>query len=106
MACILTRRPSDGVFVGKTGKTVEIGIRSGQPAQIVRLIYAGAQDGATPFTFQIQRGLQKLLIVAIGIGTGVQRMQIVEHPSGSNCHLKNFFWSPTHFHTVLDIEGN
>lgn len=106
MACILTRRASDGVFVGKTGKTVEIGIQSEQPARIVRLTYAGTQDGTAPFTLTIQGGLQKLLVVAIGTGTGVQQMQIVEDPSGSNCRLRNFFWSPTHFHTTLDIEGN
>jgi len=106
MACILTRRSSDGVFVGKTGKTVEIGIQSDHPARIVRLTYAGTQDGAAPFTFKIQSGIQKLLVVALGTGTGVQQMKIVEDPSGDNCRLRNFFWSPTHFHTTLDIEGN
>jgi hypothetical protein len=105
MACKLTRR-DDGVFIGKTGQTVEIGIRSTEPARIVRMTYAGTQDGEAPFTFKIQSGFQKLLVVAIGTGAGVQQMKIVEDPSGSMCHMKNFFWSPTHFHTTVDIEGN
>jgi len=104
VACNLTRR-DDGVFVGKTGRTVEIGIRSDQPASVVRLTYAGTEDGEAPFTFTIKKGLQKLLVVAIGVSTGVQLMRIVEDPDGDDCHLKNFFWSPTHFHTTLDIEG-
>jgi len=104
VACILKRR-DDGVFVGKTGRTVEIGIRSTQPAQVVRLMYAGTEDGAAPFTFTIKKGPQKLLVVAIGVNANVQHMRIVEDPSDADCHLRNFFWSPTHFHTTLDIEG-
>jgi hypothetical protein len=105
VACILKRR-DDGVFVGKTGRTVELGIRSAQPAGVVRLIYAGTEDGAAPFTFTIKPGRHKLLVIAIGVVAGVQLIKVVEDPAGGDCHLKNFFWSPTHFHTTLDIEGN
>lgn len=104
MACVLKRRP-DGVFEGKTGKTVEIGLASDAPAQVVRIAYAGTQDGEAPFTFDIVRGRQKLLLVALGGGEDVQRMRIVEDPAGDQCRLRNFFWSPANFFTTLDIEG-
>ncbi len=105
MACVLTRRP-DGVFTGKTGEKVEIGVRSPLGARLVRLTYGGKEDGDAPFTLTIERGSHKLLVVALGAAGGVQRMQILENPSdASPCHLKNFFWSPSHFFTALDIEG-
>lgn len=104
MACNLTRG-ADGVFTGTTGKSVEIGLRSDTPAKIVRLTYAGTDDGAAPFNFTIKRGLNKLLIVAVGESSGVQLMKVTEDPGRNGCHLKNFFWSRTHFFTTLDIEG-
>jgi hypothetical protein len=104
MACVLTRR-DDGVFEGKIGKTVEIDLRSERPVALVRLAYAGKDDGAAPFEFRIVSGPQKLLIVALGAGKTVQQMRIVEDPGGDACHLRNFFWSPTNFFTSLDIEG-
>ena len=104
MACNLTRR-EDGVFTGRTGKSVEIGLRSEAPARVVRLTYAGTDDGDEPFTFTIKTGLNKLLIVAVGGSSGVQLMKVTEDPGGEACHLKNFFWSRTHFFTTLDIEG-
>jgi hypothetical protein len=104
MACVLTRR-QNGVFEVKTGKTVEIGLRSERPMKLVRLAYAGKGDGEAPFTFTIVSGPQKLLIVALGAGKAVQLMRIVEDPEGDACHLRNFFWSATNFFTSLDIEG-
>ena len=105
MACILSRRP-DGVFVGKTGRTVEIGVQSAAPARMVRMTYAGKADGEAPFEFKIVSGPQKLLLVAIGSSTGVQHMRILEDPDADEpCFLRNFFWSPTNFFTSLDIEG-
>ena len=104
MPCVLTRR-SDGVFVGKTGRSVEIGVESAAPARLVRMTYAGKDDGEAPFEFKLVRGPQKLLIVAIGSSPGVQHMRILEDPDGTPCFLRNFFWSPTNFFTSLDIEG-
>ena len=48
MACVLTRRKEDGVFVGRTGQKIRIDVRSKEPAALVRLVYAGAQDGEPP----------------------------------------------------------
>ena len=104
MPCVLTRQ-ANGVFVGQAGRTAEIGLRSAQPGRVVRLIYAGTEDGQPPFTFTIKPGLNKLLVVAVGVSAGVQHMSVVEDPNGAACHLKNFFWSPTHFFTTLDING-
>jgi hypothetical protein len=104
MACTLKRRQSDGVFVGAAGQKVRVDVQSEQPASLVQLIYAGELDGTPPFEFTIQKGRQKLLIVAVGVD-GDQRMQIVELSANAVCHLRNFFWSTTHFHTTLDIEG-
>ena len=104
MACVLKRR-QDGVFEGKTGKTVEIDVTSDAPTQMVRLAYAGTEDGEAPFTFTIVSGRQKLLLFALGSSATVQLMRIVEDPSGDKCRLRNFFWSPSNFFTVLEIEG-
>ena len=104
MACSLKRRQSDGVFVGRVGTKVRVDLQSDQPATLVQLIYAGDLDGTTPFEFTIKKGLQKLLIVATGI-VGDQRIKVVELSGDEICHLRNFFWSTTHFHTTLDIEG-
>jgi hypothetical protein len=105
MACTLKRRASDGVFVGAAGRKVRVDVRSDQPATLVQLIYAGELDGVPPFEFTIKKGRQKLLIAAAGV-VGDQRMKIVELSGAEVCPLRNFFWSTTHFHTTLDIEGN
>lgn len=104
MACNLKRRQSDGVFVGTTGRKVRVDVESEQPAKLVQLIYAGEVDGTAPFEFTIQEGQQKLLVVAVGV-EGDQLMRIVELSGDEVCFLRNFFWSTTHFHTTLDIEG-
>lgn len=105
MVCSLKRRHSDGVFVGKVGRKVRVDVLSEQPASLVQLIYAGELDGKAPFEFTVQKGRQKLLIVAAGVD-GDQRMRIVELLEDDEvCQLRNFFWSTTHFHTMLDIEG-
>jgi hypothetical protein len=104
MACTLKRRKSDGVFVGTTGSKVRVDLQSEQPATLVQMIYAGEIDGTAPFEFTIQKGRQKLLIVAAGVDSD-QRMKIVELAGTEVCHLRNFFWSTAHFHTTLDIEG-
>ena len=104
MACSLTRREG-GVFTASSGQSVEIGLRSATPARIVRLTYAGTEDGDAPFSFTVKKGLNKLLIVAVGESDDVQLMKVTEDPEGDACHLKNFFWSRTHFFTTLDIEG-
>jgi uncharacterized OsmC-like protein len=104
MACSLKRRQSDGVFVGTAGRKVRVDVQSEQPAELVQLIYAGEVDGAPPFEFTIKKGQQKLLIVAVGVDSD-QRMKIVELSGDEVCPLRNFFWSTTHFHTTLDIEG-
>ena len=77
MACTLKRRQSDGVFVGTAGRKARVDVQSEQPATLVQLIYAGELDGTPPFEFTIQKGRQKLLIVAAGV-VGDQRMKIVE----------------------------
>jgi len=104
MACSLKRRQSDGVFVGTVGRKARVDVQSETPAALVQLIYAGELDGTPPFEFTIKKGQQKLLIVAAGVDAD-QRMQIVELSGDDVCHLRNFFWSTTHFHTTLDIEG-
>lgn len=103
MACKLTRQ-ADGSFQGETGANVQVDVRSNQPASTVRIIYAGDQDGDAPFEFTIKSGKNKLLIVAVGV-TNDQKMRVVEVDGQNECHLRNFFWSSTHFHTALDIEG-
>lgn len=103
MACKLTRQP-DGSFQGKSDAKVQVDIRSDQPASTVRIIYAGVQDGDAPFEFKIKSGMNKLLIAAVGVKND-QRMRVVEVDGKNECHLRNFFWSSTHFHTTLDIEG-
>ena len=103
MPCVLKRRP-DGVFVGPTGKKVQVDIDSDQPASTVRIIYAGEQDGEAPFEFKIKAGLQVLLIVAVGVAND-QLMRVMEVSGTQRCPLRKFFWSSTHFHTALEIEG-
>ena len=103
MACSLTRL-EDGSFRGKNGATVRVDIRSQDPASTVRIIYAGEEDGEAPFEFTIKPGKTKLLIAALGVENN-QRMSVVELDGASECALKTFFWSSTHFHTTLDIEG-
>ena len=103
MGCRLTRQP-DGRFRGRAGETVRIEVRSGDPANTVRIAYAGKQDGDPPFDFVIQQGENKLLVVALGAQDG-QKMTVVEVEGENVCPLKRFFWSRTHFHTTLDIEG-
>ena len=104
MACNLTRQP-DGSFQGKIGSKIQIVVRSDEnAAEIVRLFYAGEQDVDAPYEFEIKADKNKLLIVAIGVKDD-QRMRIVELEGSCECHLKNFFWSSTHFHTTLDIVG-
>jgi hypothetical protein len=83
---------------------VRIDLRSEKPATLVRIFYAGEQDGDVPFEFTIKAGRQKLLLVASGAERN-QRMRIVELSGRDVCQLRNFFWSPTNFSTVLDIEG-
>jgi hypothetical protein len=103
MPCVLRRR-ADGVFEAPAGKKVQVDVQSAQPATTVRLIYAGEQDGEAPFEFKIKAGRQKLLIVALGV-TDDQMMRVVEVSGTTSCPLRKFFWSNTHFHTTLDIEG-
>lgn len=103
MGCVL-KRQGDGSFQGKTGRKIQVDVRSTQPASTVRIIYAAEQDGVTPFELTIKAGRQKLLIAALGV-VNDQRMRVVEVADPEDCHLKNFFWSSTHFHTTLDIEG-
>lgn len=104
MACSLKRRKTDGVFVGTVGRIVRVDVQSEQQAEIVRLTYAGEEDGTAPFEFTIQKGRCKLLIAVVGVG-GEQRMEIVELAGADVCHLRRFFCTPAHFHTTLDIEG-
>jgi len=104
MACKLKRRQSDGVFVGDAGVKVRVDVQSEEPAALVQLIYAGELDGTAPFEFTIRKGRQKLLIAAAGVDSD-QLMKIVELSGSDACHLRNFFWSTTHFHTTLDVEG-
>lgn len=104
MPCNLKRRQSDGVFVGTTGRKIRIDVQSQAEASLVKLMYAGELDGEPPFEFTIKAGRQKLLIAAIGVDDD-QLMKIVELSGGDACFLRNFFWSTTHFHTTLDIEG-
>jgi hypothetical protein len=107
MACTLERR-DDGVFEGKTGRTIQIDIDSDQPAALVKLFYGGDLDGEAPFEFKIRKGPQKLLVVAAGVESdeeNTQHMRIVERSGGEDCFLRHFFWTPKHFHTTLDIEG-
>jgi hypothetical protein len=103
MACTLIRQ-DDGTFAGKRGRTVRVDVQSDRPASVVRISYAGEQDGTAPFEFTVKPGRQKLLITALGVDND-QRMKVVEIAAGQPCHLKNFFWSATHFHTTLDIVG-
>jgi hypothetical protein len=103
MACVL-KRQDDGSFRGKAGRTIQVDVRSTLPATTVRIVYAAEQDGVPPFEFTIKAGRQKLLVLALGV-TNDQRIRIVEVSDPEDCHLKNFFWSSTHFHTTLDIEG-
>lgn len=104
MACSLKRRQSDGVFVGTTGRKVRVDVESEQPAALIHLTYAGEGDDTAPFEFTIQKGQQKLLVVAAGVEDD-QLMRIVELSGDEVCFLRKFFWSTTHFHTTLDIEG-
>jgi hypothetical protein len=103
MAGQLTRQ-DDGSFQGKTNATIQVDLRSDQPASMVRIAYAGEQDGAAPFEFQIKAGMNKLLVVALGVSDG-QKMELVEANGASDWHLRSFFWSKSHFHATLDIEG-
>ena len=103
MACKLTRQ-ADGSFQGKTGAKVQVDVRSDSAASAVRIAYAGEQDGEPPFEFKIKSGRNKLLVVALGVKND-QLMRVVEVDGANDCHLRNFFWSSTHFHTTLDIEG-
>ncbi len=104
MACKLTRQP-DGSFQAKTGEKVQVDVRSDDgAAKTVRITYAGEQDGAAPFEFETKADKNKLLIVAVGVKDD-QKMEVVEVDGANECHLKNFFWSSTHFHTTLDIVG-
>lgn len=103
MACKLTNM--EGVFEGAAGETVTIEVRSEQPAEVVKIFYAGETDGEPPFQFQIKEGLHKLLVAAVGLEAG-QKIRVVEvDAQGNECDLRNFFWSPDHFHTTLDIAG-
>ncbi|MCC7123436.1 MAG: hypothetical protein IT178_01200 [Acidobacteria bacterium] len=106
MDCNLKRRKSDGVFVGKAGQKVCVDLvpDDGKPASLVQLFYAGESDGTAPFEFTIVKGSHKLLVVASGVD-GEQRMKIVERAGDAECFLRRFFWSPSNFHTTLDIEG-
>lgn len=97
-------RQSDGTFRGATGTMVRLEIRSDRPASTVRLFYAGDEDGEPPFEIRIRPGRNKLLVAALGAEDG-QRLRVVEVDGAVDAHLKNFFWSSTHFHTTLDIEG-
>ncbi len=97
-------RQDDGSFQGKTDTLIQVDVRSEQPASMVRIAYAGEQDGAAPFEFQIKAGMNKLLVVALGVSDG-QKMELVEAHGANDWHLRNFFWSKTNFHATLDIEG-
>ena len=104
MARILSRQP-DGSFKGKSGKNVQIRVRSSEGAAgTVRIVYAGEQDGKAPFNFTIKKEKHKLLVIAVGVEK-VQRMQVVEVDGSEEYKLKHFYWSPAHFHTTLDIQG-
>lgn len=103
MGCKLTRQPNGG-FRGPAEERVRIDVRSDQPASVVRIAYAGEQDGDPPFEFLIRQGENKLLVVALGAQDG-QKITVVELEGENACPLKRFFWSRTHFHTTLDIEG-
>lgn len=98
------KRRDDGTFTGKTGAEVEVALRSESPASTVRIIYAGEEDGEAPFTFDIKRGENDLLIVAVGADED-QKMIVVEVTDGEDARLKSFFWSNTRFFTTLTIEG-
>ncbi|HYR83801.1 MAG TPA: hypothetical protein VE422_06965 [Terriglobia bacterium] len=103
MACKLTKQ-DNGSFRGDNGAVVTVGLRSDEPASTVRIIYAGEEDGEAPFEFTLKPGKSKLLIAALGIKNN-QKMRVVELDGVTECPLKTFFWSSTHFHTTLDIEG-
>ena len=69
---------------------------------MVRLTYAGADDGDVTFTFTIEKRRHKRLVVAIGMHALVHHMSAVDDPNGADCHLKRFFWEfPTNAQRVI-----
>lgn len=103
MACKMTRERG-GSFTAPIGSKITIDIRSDQPAETVRIIYGGEQDGETPFEFRVKGGKHALLVVALGAKQD-QRMTLVELSGQQECALKRFTWSSTHFHTAINVEG-
>lgn len=103
MACKLVRQPG-GTFTAPAGSKITIAVRSDQPARTVRITYAGEQDGDAPFEFRVRKGRNLLLVVAVGVAQD-QRMLVVEVDGATDCPLKRFSWSSTHFHTTLPVEG-
>jgi hypothetical protein len=102
MACKLTRI-AGGTFQGRTGARVAVDVRSDARAKTVRIAYAGEQDGQAPFEFTVKRGLNQLLVVALGVQDG-QKMTVVEVGT-DDCPLRRFAWSTTHFFTAITIQG-
>jgi hypothetical protein len=70
-------RQNEGTWEGESGATVTLDIRSEQPAQVVRIVYAGKEDNTSPFQFNIRKNLAAALVIALGVKNG-QEVEIHE----------------------------
>jgi hypothetical protein len=104
MAFKLTRDPSDGTFHGETGQKVTIGCDSSAGASVVRIGYAGTEDGEAPFEFTIKKG--KNVLVVIVFDNVPKRVFVTEIDGAATQNLRFFNWSPTNFFTQLTIVGD
>ena len=87
MACKLTR-DANGVFHAQTGSRIQINTTSSLPARVVRILYAGQQDGEAPLEITVEQGQHKLLVAAVGVEED-QLIRIVEVDGGNTCPLRN-----------------
>lgn len=103
MAFQLTRT-NTGIWVGAIGATVTIDVRSVQPASVVRITYAGKEDGTPPFQFDIKKGLAAVLVATVAVKNG-QEVEILEIDGAQSQVLKSFFWSKEKFFDFVQVRG-
>lgn len=85
-------RGEDRRFGGRIGEVVEIGVSPQGQARLVRISYAGEEDGTAPFQFTIREGLHALVVAPIGV-LEPQKIFITEKDGIQVQDLTYFSWS-------------
>jgi hypothetical protein len=100
------KRTANG-WVGDSGATVKLGVRSGKAATIVTAVYNAVSHNGPDPQIEIAPGREVLLVALTGVAPG-QLMKVVEIDPDDNSKTQTLQfadWDKTHPYTYCTIEG-